>query len=108
MESTVSSVSLRFALCKIAEIGGCSIAARVLVKVAPGGIHRVYVAVIPIEHCEAVYQYISKCAQVSAPNAGDPLILTAVQAQRVIDAAYGFVAPHQHPQLTKQEWSNAN
>ena len=77
MESTVSSVALRFALCKIAEIGGCSTAARVLVKVVPGGTHRVYVAVIPIEHCEAVYQYISKYAQVSAPNAGDPLILTS-------------------------------
>ena len=103
MESTVSSVALRFALCKIAEISGCATAARILVKVVPGGTHRVYVAVIPIEHCEPVYQYISKYAQVSPPNAGDPLILTAVQAQRVIDAAYGFVAPHQHPELMGEE-----
>ena len=107
MESTVSSVALRFALCKIAEIG-CSTAERVLVKVVPGGTHPVYVAVVPIEHCEPVYQYISKYAQVSASNAGDPLILTAVQAQRVIDAAYGFVAPHQHPQLARQEWEKSN
>jgi hypothetical protein len=108
MESTVSSVALRFALRKIAEIGGYSTAERVLVKVVPGGTHRVYVAVIPIEHCEPVYQYISKYAQVPAPNAGDPLILTAVQAKRVIDAAYGFVAPHQHPQLTEHEWEKSN
>jgi hypothetical protein len=42
-------------------------------------------------------------AQVPAPVEGDPLILTAVQAQRVIDAAYGFVTPHLHPQLAQQE-----
>jgi hypothetical protein len=107
MESTVSSVTLRFTLCKIAEIK-CSTAERVLVKVVPGGTQRVYVAVIPIEHCEPVYQYISKYAQVPAPNAGDPLILTAVQAKRVIDAAYGFVAPHQHPQLTEHVWEKSN
>ena len=77
-------------------------------KVVPGGTHRVYVAVIPIEHCEPVYQYISEYAQVPAPNAGDPLILTAVQAKRVIDAAYGFVAPHQHPQLTEHVWEKSN
>ena len=107
MESTMSSVALRFALCKIAEIR-CSTAERVLVRVVPGGTHPVYVVFIQLEHREAVYEYISMFAQVPAPVEGDPLILTAVQAQRVIDAAYGFVAPHQHPQLAQQEWEKSN
>jgi hypothetical protein len=102
MESTVSSVTLRLALCKIAEIR-CSTAERILVKVVPGGTHPVYAVFIQLEHREAVYEYISMFAQVPAPVEGDPLILTAVQAQRVIDAAYGFVTPHLHPQLAQQE-----
>ena len=102
MESTVSRVALRLALCKIAE-SRCSTAERVLVKVVPGGTHPVYVVFIQLEHREAVYEYLSMFAQVPAPGGGDPLILTAVEARRVIDAAYGFVAPHQYPQLARQK-----
>src|SRR5215510_3635102 len=104
MGSTVSSVALRFAPCKIAEIKCCSPAESVLVKVVSGGAHSVYVVVIPREHCEAVYHYLCKYAQIAVPNAGDPLILTAVQAKRVIDAAYGFITPPVYRDIAEEKW----
>ncbi len=97
MTSTVSSVALRLALCKIADMDLGSGTQRVLIRVVPAGVHRTYVVIIPMECRKHVYEYLFKYAHISVPRNRDPLILIADQARCVIEAADNPVNANRQP-----------
>jgi len=88
MSITVTSVTVRMALRKLAEIT-CGIApTSVRVSVVPSGAHRVYVTSIPFEFRSEVYQYLAQHTAIRVPLNGDPLVLTGDEASVLVDLAY--------------------
>jgi hypothetical protein len=88
MSLTVTSVTVRMALKKLAEIT-CGIApTSVRVNVVPSGAHRVYVTSIPFEFRAEVYQYLAEHTSIRIPINGDPLVLTGDEATVLVNLAY--------------------
>jgi hypothetical protein len=88
MSLTVTSVTVRMALKKLAEIT-CGIApTSVRVSVVPSGAHRVYVTSIPFEFRAEVYQYLAEHTSIRIPVNGDPLVLTGDEATALVNLAY--------------------
>jgi hypothetical protein len=84
MEPLVTSVTVRLALKKLAEIT-CGIApASVRVSVVPAGAHRVYVTSVPFEFRSEVYQYLAEHTSIRIPINGDPLVLTGDEAMALV------------------------
>jgi hypothetical protein len=84
MEPLVTSVTVRLALKKLAEMT-CGIApTSVRVSVVPAGAHRVYVTSIPFEFRAEVYQYLAEHTSIRIPVNGDPLVLTGQEAMALI------------------------
>jgi len=84
MEPLVTSVTVRLALKKLAELT-CGIApTSVRVSVVPAGAHRVYVTSIPFEFRAEVYQYLAEHTCIRVPVNGDPLVLTGEEAMALI------------------------
>jgi hypothetical protein len=84
MEPLVTSVTVRLALKKLAELT-CGIAPNsVRVSVVPAGAHRVYVTSIPFEFRAEVYQYLAEHTSIRVPVNGDPLVLTGEEAMTLI------------------------
>jgi hypothetical protein len=84
MEPLVTSVTVRLALKKLAEIT-CGIApTSVRVSVVPAGAHRVYVTSVPFEFRSEVYQYLAEHTSIRIPVNGDPLILTGDEAMALV------------------------
>ena len=84
MEPLVTSVTVRLALKKLAEIT-CGIApTSVRVSVVPAGAHRVYVTSVPFEFRSEVYQYLAEHTSIRIPVNGDPLILTGEEAMALV------------------------
>ena len=84
MEPLVTSVTVRLALKKLAEIT-CGIApTSVRVSVVPAGAHRVYVTSVPFEFRSEVYQYLAEHTSIRIPVNGDPLVLTAEEAMALV------------------------
>jgi hypothetical protein len=84
MEPLVTSVTVRLALKKLAEIT-CGIApTSVRVSVVPTGAHRVYVTSVPFEFRSEVYQYLAEHTSIRIPVNGDPLVLTGEEAMALV------------------------
>ena len=84
MEPLVTSVTVRLALKKLAEIT-CGIApTSVRVSVVPAGAHRVYVTSVPFEFRSEVYQYLAEHTSIRIPINGDPLVLTGDEAMALV------------------------
>jgi len=84
MEPLVTSVTVRLALKKLAEIT-CGIApTSVRVSVVPAGAHRVYVTSVPFEFRSEVYQYLAEHTSIRIPVNDDPLILTGEEAMALV------------------------
>ena len=84
MEPLVTSVTVRLALKKLAEIT-CGIApTSVRVSVVPAGAHRVYVTSVPFEFRSEVYQYLAEHTSIRIPVNGDPLVLTGEEAMALV------------------------
>jgi hypothetical protein len=84
MEPLVTSVTVRLALKKLAEIT-CGIApTSVRVSVVPAGAHRVYVTSVPFEFRSEVYQYLAEHTSIRIPVNGDPLVLTGEEALALV------------------------
>src|SRR4249919_398603 len=84
MEPLVTSVTVRLALKKLAEIT-CGIApASVRVSVVPAGAHRVYVTSVPFEFRSEVYQYLAEHTSIRIPINGDPLVLTGAEDMALV------------------------
>jgi len=84
MGQLVTSVTVRLALKKLAEIT-CGIApSSVRVSVVPAGAHRVYVTSVPLEFRSEVYQYLAEHTSIRVPINGDPLVLTGDEAMALI------------------------
>jgi len=84
MGPLVTSVTVRLALKKLAEIT-CGIApTSVRVSVVPAGAHRVYVTSVPFEFRSEVYQYLAEHTSIRVPVNGDPLVLTGEEAMALV------------------------
>jgi hypothetical protein len=84
MQPLVTSVTVRLALKKLAEIT-CGIApTSVRVSVVPAGAHRVYVTSVPFEFRSEVYQYLAEHTSIRIPVNGDPLVLTGEEAMALV------------------------
>jgi hypothetical protein len=84
----VTTVSIRLALKKIAEIT-CGMSPRVIPVTALGDpVHRVFAVSIPFEYKAEVCLYLT--AHLGLPHAvdGGPLLLTAQQASAVVELAF--------------------
>jgi hypothetical protein len=95
MEPLVTSVTVRLALKKLAEIT-CGIApTSVRVSVVPAGAHRVYVTSVPFEFRSEVYQYLAEHTSIRIPVNGDPLVLTGEEAMALVS----LTLPTDHEQM---------
>jgi hypothetical protein len=82
---TITAVSVRLALKKIAEIT-CGIAPNVIyVKALGDPMSRLYAASIPWEYRAEIHAYLTQHLSIAIQN--DTLILTAEQAGAVVDVA---------------------
>jgi hypothetical protein len=84
----LTSVSLRLALKRLAEIRCGTAPSSIRVAVVPCGTDRTYVVSIPFEYRTEVYQFLVDSTDVSPPLDGGPLILTPDQASTIVHLAY--------------------
>ena len=84
MEPLVTSVTVRLALKKLAEITCGFAPSTVRVSVVPAGAHRVYVTSVPFEFRSEVYQYLAEHTSIRIPINGDPLVLTGDEAMALV------------------------
>lgn len=80
----LTSVSLRLALKRLAEIRCGTAPSSIRVAVVPCGIDRTYVVSIPFEYRTEVYQFLVDSTDVSPPLDGGPLILSPDQASAIV------------------------
>ncbi|HTS55277.1 MAG TPA: hypothetical protein VMH26_18560 [Burkholderiales bacterium] len=88
MSPTVTSVTVRMALKKLAEITCGFAPSSVRVSVVPSGAHRVYVTSIPFEFRAEVYHYLAEHTSIRVPVNGDPLVLSGDEATALVNLAY--------------------
>jgi hypothetical protein len=84
----LTSVSLRLALERLAEIRCGTAPSSIRVAVVPCGTDRTYVVPIPFEYRTEVYQFLVDSTDVSPPLDGGPLILSPDQASAIVHLAY--------------------
>ena len=83
----VSTVSIRLALKKIAEIT-CGMRPKVIPVMIQGDpLHRVFAVSIPFEYRPEVLSYLTKHLGVEPPKEGEPLVLTSHQASALVELA---------------------
>ena len=83
----VTTVSIRLALRKIAEIT-CGMSPKVISVTALGDpTHRVFAASVPLEYHAEVCSYLAKLVGIHVPVTGAPLLLTSEQASAVVELA---------------------
>jgi hypothetical protein len=85
---TVTTVSLRLAIRRLAEISCGTAPTSVRVAVMPSGADRTYAILIPFEYRAEVHHYLAEHTSVPIPVDGGALILTSDQALLVVDLAY--------------------
>jgi hypothetical protein len=83
----LTSVSLRLALKRLAEITCGTAPSLIHVAVIPCGSGRTYVVSIPFEYRAEVYQYLAKNTAVSLPFDGGSLVLNPDQASSIVRLA---------------------
>lgn len=87
MQMSITTVSLRLALKKIAEIT-CGMRPKVIpVRVQGDLFHRTFTASIPFEYREEVLSYLAEHLSIEAPKEGKPLLLTSHEAAAVVELA---------------------
>jgi hypothetical protein len=90
----VTTVSIRLALKKIAEIT-CGTSPRVIPVTALGDpIHRIFAVSIPFEYKAEVCSYLAEHLGVRAPTHGTLLVLTSTQASAVVQLALNQDSSH--------------
>ena len=83
----VSTGSIRLALKRIAE-AVCGVVPRDISVLIPSAAQpRVYIASVPAQYRAAVYQYLAERVGLLAPQGGDPLVLTADVAEKLLKLA---------------------
>ena len=85
----VSSVSLRTALKRLAEITCGTAPAVIEVAVSRCGEERTYAALVPFEYRAEVHHYLARHTDIAMPLDGGALVLGGDQALEVIRLAYG-------------------
>jgi hypothetical protein len=85
---TVTTVSLRLAVRRLAEISCGTAPTSVRVAVMPSGADRTYAVLIPFEYRAEVHHYLAEHTSVPIPADGGALVLSSDQALALIDLAY--------------------
>lgn len=86
----VSTGSIRLALKRIAEAVCGAVPRDISVLIPSAARPRVYIASVPAQYRAAVYQYLAERVGLSAPQGGDPLVLTADVAEKLLKLAAGL------------------